>query len=81
MNRLLVIHFEGAPSSWHVTAGEVIERIATFDPDDVDRLQVWAVYREHEATHEVTSDFAGDLLRLKRGAIPLPDFLKLARAS
>lgn len=78
--RLLIIHREGAPHSWYATAGEVRERIAKFEPEDADLLQVWAVTHDRDPAVEVTGDFAADLLRLKRRPLLIPDFLKLARA-
>lgn len=79
MNRLLLIMIEGAPSSWHLAAGEVRERIVALDPADADLVQVWAIYRDHTQTHDVTEDYAADIAALAKTVV-LPDFLRLARA-
>lgn len=80
LSRLLLIHLEGFPHSWHVTAGEVRQRILRFEPEDADAIQVFAVTHDRDPAHEVTAQFTGEIGMLRQRAIPLPDFLKLARA-
>ena len=50
LSRLLLITYEGAPRSWHTTAGETRDEILKLAAEDADLVDVWAIYRDHRET-------------------------------
>lgn len=81
MNRLLMIHHEGAPRAFYATAGEVREALARFESVDADLLQVWAVYHDAlQPAHEVTEEYSSEIDALRPAGAD-DRVLELARAS
>lgn len=62
VDRRLLLHFQGAPVCWGLTAGDIRHRILEFPDDKADSLQVWEVPSHHliSGGEDITRRFARD---------------------
>lgn len=60
LDRLLILHHEGAPVAWGTTMGEIRTYILDYPPDDAELFQVWSVpgTRRLSVANDMTKRFA-----------------------